>query len=145
VSQNRPPLVAPVGGFAAFVLARVLEDALPSRLVGLQRQVESGNLHPDFLAQVTQAWAAIQEASRQYKQAAASASESAEEVLAEVPAASGEIDTDRAAGLLRVTPSRVRQLVRSGDLPGRKLGREWLVDRTAIDLRLEANSRGHFR
>ena len=49
---SRPALAAPVSGFAAFVMARVLDDALPARIVGLQRQAESGRLHPDLLAEL---------------------------------------------------------------------------------------------
>lgn len=139
-----PHLSAAIAGFSAFVLARVLDDALPARLVGLQRQVEAGRMHPDRLAEVTQAWAAIREAGRQWAEQEAAADGSTAEQVTAPPAGSGEIDTDRAAGLLGVTPNRVRQLARSGALPARKVARTWLVDRVAIDLRRETNS-GHFR
>jgi excisionase family DNA binding protein len=43
-----------------------------------------------------------------------------------------EIDTEKAAELLNLTTSRVRQLLRSGDLPGRVVGRRWVVKRSAV-------------
>jgi excisionase family DNA binding protein len=144
VSRPAPILSAPVGGFSAFVLARVLEDALPARIVSLQRQAETGRIHPDLLAELTHTWAAIGEAARQWAERRASADASTEAAFTETPARWAEIDTDRAAGLLGVTPSRVRQLVRSGELNARKVGRSWLVDRTSIDLKRECDS-GHLR
>jgi excisionase family DNA binding protein len=43
-----------------------------------------------------------------------------------------EISPRKASELLRVTDSRVRQLLRSGELPGRKVGPRWLVKRSAV-------------
>jgi excisionase family DNA binding protein len=140
VPVSRLPLVAPVGGFAAFVLAKVLDDALPSRLVGLQRQAEAGRLHPDLVAEVTSTWSAIREAGRQWSEHRSAVDGSAAEPVTAIPARSAEIDTDKAADLLGVTPNRVRQLVRGGDIQARKVGRVWLVDRTAIELRREYDS-----
>lgn len=138
-APDRPPLVAPVGGFAAYAIGKVLDDALPARLVGLQRQVEAGRLHPDRLADVRFAWAAVRAAGREW----ASWRRIAVDGTAEVPPAvqpqdsdpEREIDTAVAAGLLGVSPRRVRQLAAAGHLPARRAGRVWLVDRCAVDLR----------
>lgn len=46
-----------------------------------------------------------------------------------------EIDVSSAAKRLGVHPSRVRALLASGDLKGRKLGGRWLVDQYASDAR----------
>jgi len=140
---SRPALAAPVSGFAAFVMARVLDDALPARIVGLQRQAESGRLHPDLLAELVQQWSTIREAGRQWAEQRAAADGSTAAQATAAPATLSEIDTARAADLLGVTPNRVRQLVREGLLPGRKISRTWLVDMTAIEMRREIN-RGHF-
>jgi excisionase family DNA binding protein len=43
-----------------------------------------------------------------------------------------EIDTAKVAELLNLTTSRTRQLLRSGVLPGRKVGRRWLIRRSAV-------------
>jgi excisionase family DNA binding protein len=43
-----------------------------------------------------------------------------------------KIDTIKAAELLRLTDSRVRQLLRDGSLPGRKVGRRWVVKRSDV-------------
>jgi excisionase family DNA binding protein len=42
------------------------------------------------------------------------------------------INTKIAGEMLRLSDSRIRQLLRSGELPGRKVGRRWLVRRTAV-------------
>lgn len=43
-----------------------------------------------------------------------------------------KIDTVKAAELLRLTDSRVRQLLRDGSLPGRKVGRRWVVKKSDV-------------
>jgi len=42
------------------------------------------------------------------------------------------LTTAEAAALLSLTDSRIRQLIRSGSLPARRLGRDWLIDREAL-------------
>ena len=140
----RPALGAHVAGFGAFMISKVLEDALPRRLVALQEQVACGNLHPDLLAEVVAQLAAIREAGAIWSQWRASVDGSAEDLLTEMPAGSSEIDTSRAADLMGVTPSRVRQLARNGALAGRKVASTWLLDRTSVELRRECNG-GKFR
>ena len=51
-----------------------------------------------------------------------------------------EIDVPSAAKRLGVHPSRVRALLLSGDLKGRKLGGRWLVDQYASDVRARSAS-----
>src|SRR5437762_11824517 len=51
-----------------------------------------------------------------------------------------EIDVPSAAKRLGVHPSRVRALLVSGDLKGRKLGGRWLVDQYASDVRARSAS-----
>lgn len=48
-----PLLAAPVPGFAAFLIAKLLEEHLPARLVRLEQLAVEGRLHPDLLAEVT--------------------------------------------------------------------------------------------
>jgi hypothetical protein len=124
------------------VIAKNLDAGLPRQITALQRLVEVSRLHPNRVSEVVSQWAAIREAGRQWAEAAAD--DNAAAAPTTIPARSEEIDTDRAAGLLGLTPNRVRQLVRSGDLPGRKAGGVWLVDRAAVDIRRSVNS-GSFR
>src|SRR5438270_13079842 len=51
-----------------------------------------------------------------------------------------ELDVPSAARRLGVHPSRVRALLQSGDLKGRKLGGRWLVDAYASDARARSAS-----
>jgi excisionase family DNA binding protein len=51
------------------------------------------------------------------------------------------VSTARAAALLGVSKGRVRQLLSSGQLPGRKIGRDWLI-RSGDLRRFEALPRG---
>lgn len=139
--SSRPPvLAAAVAGFPAYVISVLLEEALPQKLVALQRASEQGRLHADHLANLGASWAAIREAGTQWSQWRASVDGSTEELLTEMPADSAEIDTHRAADLLAVTPSRVRQLVRNGHLSARMVGRTWLVDRASVELRRETRN-----
>ena len=43
-----------------------------------------------------------------------------------------EINTEIASQMLRLSDSRIRQLLRSGELAGHKVGRRWLVKRSAM-------------
>jgi len=61
---------------------------------------------------------------------------SAEAVPAETAGGSyQEIDPGEAAVLLKVTPHRVRQMCRADELKARQVGRNWLIDRTSVELR----------
>lgn len=83
----------------------------------------------------------LEEASEQLRHVAAwagraSVGGNAEAVTAEVVAcseSSSSLDTAVVAGLLGVTDSRVRQLIRSGALSATRLGRGWLIDRATVE------------
>jgi hypothetical protein len=135
VISDRPPLfTACVEGYAAVVIAGILDEILPDRLIAMRRAVQSGRQHPSYVAEVERAWAAMRRAAEEYgtwwrAEAAAEAEAHVTEAAAESPA---EIDTNRAALLLAVTPSRVRQMLRCGTLCGRRDGRAWTVDRGSV-------------
>lgn len=138
---DRPQLVAPVGGFPALVIAKLLEDAMPARVVYLQRLIERGHLRPERMTELRETWAAIRSAAREWETWWSAAGDRAAEQVTAVPQGSSgerEVDTTTAACLLGVTPNRVRQLARAGDLPGRRAGRMWLIDRAAAELRRDA-------
>ncbi len=128
-----PRLVAPVSGFAAFALRLALDEVMPARLMRLREQVARGKVHPDRLREVVDAWVSIRRAADEWS---TSARGSAEALPAEMPQDSiREIDTATAGALLGVTPTRVGQLIRAGDLPGRRAGGRWLVPRADVELR----------
>jgi excisionase family DNA binding protein len=54
-----------------------------------------------------------------------------------------EIDTEQVAELLNRTTSRVRQLLRFGELPGRKVGRRWVVRRGDVITHCAAHRNAH--
>lgn len=137
--HSGPPLGAYVAGFAAQILAKILADELPHRLVSLQRLAEEGKLHPDRLAEVTRMWAHVRAAARQWSTWRASVDGSTEDPSAEIaPRSSSEIDTATAATILQVTDSRVRQLARNGQIGARQVGGRWLVSRSDVELRRAA-------
>lgn len=43
------------------------------------------------------------------------------------------LTTEQAAEALRISPMRVRQLAQSGQLPARRLGRDWVIRRADLD------------
>jgi len=128
----------------AAVIAAVLDEVLPGRLAELQRSVDAGRLHPDYLAELRRAWVATRQAAAMWLAWRATAVDgSADGVVAALAAELCEIDTDRAAVLLGVSPNRVRQLVRCGRIIGRRMGRMWVVDqRSVLVYREEAGSVG---
>lgn len=46
------------------------------------------------------------------------------------------IDFDEAAALLKCEPAKLEALLRSGELPGAKFGRSWVIPREAFMQRL---------
>jgi len=52
------------------------------------------------------------------------------------------LDVSEAAELLRVSRDVVYELLKSGSLPGRKVGREWRMSRSAILSWLDGNGDG---
>ncbi|MDZ5443797.1 helix-turn-helix domain-containing protein [Micromonospora sp. 4G57] len=129
---SRPLAVAPVSGFPAAVLVGVLAEHLPR----VAEQVAAGRIHPDYLTQLREAYAALCEVAAQWRvwrracaeaEATAAADDSAAALSTAAAEGLREIDTDAAAVVLKVTPNRVRQLCRAGQLPARKVGRTWMV------------------
>lgn len=49
-------------------------------------------------------------------------------------ASSNPLSLDEAAAQLDMTPEQVSDLIRRGELAGRKENGEWLVDKTSVDL-----------
>ncbi|MGI5236482.1 helix-turn-helix domain-containing protein [Dactylosporangium sp. CA-139066] len=128
-----------MGGFSAFVISVLLAKHLPAELVSLGRKVEEGRLDPAQLVAVRQTWAQVIAAAEMWKARRASADGSTEVLAAEMPAGSDPwIDTAVAADLLGVSTSRVRQLLRSGALAGRRAGGVWWVHRADCESYLAA-------
>lgn len=129
----RPPLAAPVAGFPAVVCAALLRERLPTLAV-----------HPDYVAQCRAVLAALDEAAGQWRtwrqacaeaEASAAVDGSAAVTATATGAGLAEIDTATAAVRLRVSPNRVRQLLRAGALGGRRVGRTWLVSAATVEQR----------
>jgi len=139
VIRHPPPRPAPVSGFPAYRMTPVLDRYLPDVVVALQRDVERGRLHPDYLAELVTQWSWIREAGREWAERRAFVDETTKDPGTEIPAGSEEIDTARAADLLNVSRQRVRQLARNGHLPARQVGRTWLIDRASVQLRRETS------
>lgn len=129
MNDATPLLGAFVTGRAASVLAPLLDEHLPDRLVRLSLLVEKGRLDPEWLSEVNRAYAAIREAARVWRDVPAAVAATADQVTAAArDFDQGEISTEAAADLLNVTPNRVRQLLRTGVINGRHVGRTWFVD-----------------
>lgn len=127
---SRPVLGAHVDGFPAWVIALVLDADLPARIERLQ----ASRADPALIAELRATWARIGEAGRQWQEWRASAdaiiTALPREATKELPR---EIGTGRAADALGVTPSRVRQMLRGGQLTGRRIdARTWVVDRASV-------------
>lgn len=138
-TAGRAPVPVVVPPAAAPVLWVLMQRAgIPEQVRQLQGQLSAKRL------------AAVEEALRQFPLIARwqdewdaeltgspSVDVSAEGLLTE--AATGlvqEIDPEEAAVLLNVTPHRVRQLCRAGDLLARQVGRSWRIDRASVELRV---------
>lgn len=132
---TRPLTVAPVGGWSAFVLSRLLAEHVA--------KPTSGTVHPELVDELHTTLAALRQAAddwvrwrRACSEIEAEAAVDASIAAAEAAAAraSVEVDTTTAATWLQVTPNRVRQLCRAEVLPGRKTGRTWLVSTDALEM-----------
>lgn len=121
-----PLLSAPVSGFSAHVIDRLL--AGPAA-VALLRQLAPGQLR-----QLEETKAAVRLAAAEWEAWTVSASADGNAETASAVMGAGlahDIDIVQAAVVLGVTPRRVRQLAEAHHL-GRKAGRVWLLDRTAV-------------
>jgi excisionase family DNA binding protein len=133
MTSSRPPLGAYVRGFAAWQFALILREPLRQRIAELER---SARVHPDYVRQLKAAYAELVEAGEQWQERRVSAGESTEAAVTEIGSSSErheEITPEEAAVLIGRSPARVRQLLRSGVLPGRRIGRNWLVERAAVE------------
>jgi excisionase family DNA binding protein len=120
------PSGAVVSPMAAAVFAQMLERPLRRRIcastgIDPHNAAELREMYAE-LARVGQGWMA----SRPRKSAGCVTEINAGSV------ADMEINTEKAAELLRLTDSRVRQLLRDETLPGRKVGRRWVVQKSDV-------------
>jgi excisionase family DNA binding protein len=126
-----PPLAAPVDGYAAYRLAAFLREH--DFAAALAHDERSGRINSDVTARVRLTAAKIEKAGKEWLEWRASVDESVSEAVTETgPSSDQEITPDQAAVLLKVTPSRVRQLLRDEVLNGRRVGRQWLVAREVV-------------
>jgi len=136
MTPPKPRLTAPVNGFAAWALSRLLDQHGANQLVALRQQVDLGRLDPAYLSELRSCWEAIREAAYQWlawerwRRASLGAKTSAEGTRASPHPA--ETGTATAAEMLGVSTSRIRQMARSGEITGRKVGRVWLVSTASV-------------
>lgn len=129
---RRVTLGAHVPPVVAIWLHRRIDDATTSDAVRHFREIG----RPDVADAIDRCMAEIREAAQQWREARrASADGSAEVAPAETAPRSESVllHTTAAAGLLGVTPRRVRQLLGDGSLAGNQTAGRWLVPREAID------------
>src|SRR5262249_35355936 len=112
------------------------------QMATLRRLAERGRLDPTYLGELQSSLAALREAAEQWlaweKQVRASASGRASAGQTETrpfspEERSTEVNTETAANLLGVSTSRVRQMMRAGEIQGRKMGRVWLVSLASVE------------
>lgn len=135
--QDSPPRIAAVPPeCAAFLLATLRERGVTSQTVAAAVQRRHASGAPLAAGAITAGWTQLQAAEGWYmaRLAGASAGGSAEVVAAEVPSGleAVEVTTVVAADMLGVTDRRVRQLIASGRLPARQVGRSWVIERDAV-------------
>lgn len=121
---------AAVSGFAAWYLANVLTGQLAQAL-----ERHTGQIDPGRLAEVRETWALIKRMGDDYaaeQQRITADGSAAMRSVEAAPRSAHEITTDQAAGMLGLTPRRVRQLLAAGLLDGRLAGRTWLVRRQSV-------------
>ena len=151
--SEAPCLVAPVQGFSAWALGRLIEEHGAGQLATLRRLVERGRLDSARLDELQRTCAAVMEAASQWLEwerqrgMMADADRRSEEggSPAKAPSealSSAEVDTRVAANLLGVTTSRIRQLLRSGEFAGRKIGRIWLISSASVMAYQDVRSTG---
>ena len=153
VRGEAPCLVAPVHGFSAWALGRLIEEHGAGQQAALRRLVELGRLDATRLDELQRTCAAVMEAASQWLEwerqrgMMAGADRRPREAGAPAqapsdPLSSPEVDTGVAAHLLGVTTSRIRQLLRSGEFAGRKIGRIWLISSASVAAYRDVRSSG---
>lgn len=149
-----PHLVAPVQGFSAWALGRLIEEHGAEQVAALRRLVERGRLDSAWLDELQRTCAAVMEAASQWlewEQHRGMTADSDQQSRQNCPPAQAsldplscpEVDTRVAAHLLGVTTSRIRQLLRSGEFAGRKIGRIWLVSSASVAAYQDVRSAGN--
>jgi excisionase family DNA binding protein len=109
----------------------LLREPLRQRIAELER---SGRVHPEYVRQLRAAYGEIVAAGELWQERRVSVDGSTKAAVTEIGSSSWqpeELSPEEASVLLDVSPSRVRQLLRSGALEGRRVGRSWLVSRAA--------------
>lgn len=125
-----------ITGVCAAVLSKVIDPAGP--LGDQVRAYVANACSPAAAAEVARGLDAIHRAGDAWAEfVAASVDQSAQAPEIQNTRGSGhdpddELTPDQAAGLLGIGPERVRQLLHSGALPGRKRGGRWLTTRMAV-------------
>jgi excisionase family DNA binding protein len=125
------PLGASVRGFAAWQISLLLDKPLRMRIAELECQPR---VDGRYMQELREAFTDLRLAGQQWAEwhRAIFADESAEAAVTEIGTDSSQHDEmitpEEASVLLDVSPSRVRQLLRSGELPGRRVGGRWLID-----------------
>lgn len=120
VSERSGALISPL---AAAYFADALRRPLRWRI-----SAASGT-PPEIAAELQAGLEELERVAKAPRRAISVAAQRLTEIPGELDA---EIDTREAAKLLGRTDSRIRQLLRSGDLGGRRVGRFWVTTRGAI-------------
>jgi excisionase family DNA binding protein len=125
-AQNYAP-EPELSGMACAVFAAMLKRPLRRRISS------ASGIHPDNAAELLAAFAELNRIGGEWM--ASRPISVASRPLTEIntgSVADMEIDTEKAAELLNLTTSRIRQLLRSGELQGRKVGRRWVIKRSDV-------------
>ncbi|MGH3679894.1 MAG: hypothetical protein ACRDT2_06510 [Natronosporangium sp.] len=114
-------------GFSAFALVAMVEDG---RMVEQLEALERRGTDPRRVEALARCWASLRRAADEWTASAASVASAPDSAV--LAGCGPEISTTVAALALGVTDSRVRQRLRAGQLPGRRVGCRWRVDVAAV-------------
>jgi excisionase family DNA binding protein len=120
------PSGAVVSPMAAAVFAQMLERPLQRRI-----SLSSG-IHPENAAELREVYAELDRVGRMWMASRPRKSAGCVTEMNAGSVADMEINTEKAGELLRLTDSRIRQLLRDETLPGRKVGRRWVVKKSDV-------------
>ena len=133
----RPMLSATFRGVAAVWLWRRVEQEAreaPAALASIPGvDADAGRLLAQALSELAEA--ARQWTEQRRAESAVSVEGNGETALGETVSESPVVDymgTGEASSVLGVTPRRVSQLAQAGILPGRKVGRQWMLHRPSV-------------
>jgi excisionase family DNA binding protein len=131
VGRDRPAEArSPVAGFPAWAITPTLTQALPRLLDRLAAA------DPCVRAELVETVAAVRRAGEEWARWR-SAADGRTALPQPEPLGSSPVwlTTEDAADVLGVSANRIRQLCRTGSLPGRRVGGRWLVDDDAVRLK----------